>query len=104
VSQFASAISNAGFGTATIRGDTERVWDAGATLLARLGMLTGGAAGSTVSGLKIDDRRLSEEQVQREYTEATVVLILWLVFLVVGISVFLLALPDEYPLSTSSST
>ncbi|WP_336325560.1 TrkH family potassium uptake protein [Halovenus sp. HT40] len=125
--QFVSATSNAGFGTASVGAGTERVWGAGPTLLACLGMLTGAAAGSTVSGLKlirvitlikgtvwqirnvfqpstavrylrIDDRKLSEEQVQREYTEATVVLVLWLSALVVGITVFLAALPPEYPL------
>jgi trk system potassium uptake protein TrkH len=125
--QFVSATSNAGFGTTTVGGGTEQVWTAGATLLLCLGMLTGAAAGSTVSGLKlvrvitllkgtawqlrgvflpdstvrylrIGDRRLSEEQIQREYTEATVVLVLWLAALVVGIAVFLTVLPPEYPL------
>jgi trk system potassium uptake protein TrkH len=125
--QFVSATSNAGFGTATIGGGTEQVWGAGATLLACVGMLTGAAAGSTVSGLKlirvitlikgtvwqlrgvfqpesavrylrIDDRQLSEQQVQREYTEATVVLILWLVFLAIGITVFLAVLSPDHPL------
>jgi trk system potassium uptake protein TrkH len=125
--QFVSATSNAGFGTATIGGGTEVVWGAGATLLACVGMLTGAAAGSTVSGLKLvrvitlvkgtlwqirgvfrpdsavrylpmDGRRLSEEQVQREYTEATVVLLLWLTMLAVGVAVFLAVLSPRYPL------
>jgi trk system potassium uptake protein TrkH len=125
--QFVSATSNAGFGTATIGGGTEQVWGAGATLLACVGMLTGAAAGSTVSGLKlirvitlikgtvwqlknvfqpdtavrylqINDRQLSEEQVQREYTEATVVLVLWLSVLAVGITVFLAVLSPDHPL------
>ena len=125
--QFVSATSNAGFGTTTIGGGTERVWGAGATLFACLGMLTGAAAGSTVSGLKlirvitlikgtvwqiesvfqpnsavrylqIGDRRLSEEQVQSEYSEATIVFILWITFLVIGVAVFLWALPSAYPL------
>jgi len=125
--QFVSATSNAGFGSATIGNGTEQVWGAGSTLLLCLGMLTGAAAGSTVSGLKlirvitllkgtvwqirtvflpdsavrylqIGDRRLDEAQTQREYTEATVVLLLWLLFLVVGIAVFLLALSPEHPL------
>ncbi len=51
--QFVSATSNTGFGSASIGGGTEQVWSAGATLWACLGMLTGGAAGSTVSGLKL---------------------------------------------------
>lgn len=125
--QFVSATSNAGFGTTTIGGGTERVWGAGATLFACLGMLTGAAAGSTVSGLKlirvitlvkgtiwqiesvfqpesavrylqIGDRRLSEEQVHSEYSEATIVFILWIVFLIIGVAVFLWALPPEYHL------
>ena len=49
--QFVSATSNTGFGSAAIGGGTEQVWSAGATLLACLVMLTGAAAGSTVSGL-----------------------------------------------------
>ena len=125
--QFVSSTSNAGFGTVAIGGGTERVWGAGATLFACLGMLTGAAAGSTVSGLKLirvitlvkgtiwqiesvfqpktavrylqmGERRLSEEQLQREYSEATVVFILWIAFLVIGVSVFLWALPSSYPL------
>ena len=100
---------------------------AGATLLTCLGMLTGGAAGSTTSGLKlirtitlvegtgwqirdvfrprsavrhlrIGERRLGEQQAQREYTEATVVFILWLTFLAVGVAVFLSVLPSACPL------
>lgn len=51
--QFVSSTSNAGFGTAAIGDGTERVWSAGATLFACLGMLTGAAAGSMVSGLKL---------------------------------------------------
>ena len=125
--QFVSATSNAGFGTATVGDGTGQVWSAGATLLMCLGMLTGAAAGSTVSGIKlirvitilkgtawhirgvfvperavrylqIGDRRLSEQQVEREYTEATVVFILWVAFLCLGVAVFLYALPSEYPL------
>ena len=125
--QFVSATSNTGFGTAAIGGGTEQVWSAGATLLACLGMLTGAAAGSTVSGLKlirvitlikgtvwqiqdvfrpnsairylqIGERKLSEEQAQREYTEATVVFVLWLTFLVIGVAVLLRVLSPAHPL------
>ncbi|WP_128906214.1 TrkH family potassium uptake protein [Halorubrum amylolyticum] len=125
--QFVSATSNTGFGSAAIGGGTERVWTAGPTLLACLGMLTGAAAGSTVSGLKlirvitlikgtvwqirdvfrpqtaisylrIGDRRLSEAQAQREYTEATVVFVLWLAFLALGVAVLLRVLAPTYPL------
>ncbi|GAA0543655.1 TrkH family potassium uptake protein [Halorubrum ejinorense] len=125
--QFVSATSNTGFGSASIGGGTERVWTAGPTLFACLGMLTGAAAGSTVSGIKlirvvtlvkgtiwqiqdvfrpqaairylqIGDRRLSEAQAQREYTEATVVFLLWIAFLVIGVAVLLRVLPPTYPL------
>jgi trk system potassium uptake protein TrkH len=125
--QFVSATSNTGFGTATIGDGTGRVWTTGATLLACIGMLTGAAAGSTVSGLKLirvitlvkgtawqihgvlvpgkavrylqlGDRRLSERQAESEYTEATVVLILWISFLVVGVAVLLAALSPAHPL------
>lgn len=125
--QFASATSNAGFGTATIGGGTEQVWSAGATLLACVGMLTGAAAGSTVSGLKlirvitlikgtawqirnvfqpqtavrylqIGERRLSEKQAQREFTEATVVFLLWIMFLAIGVAVLLSVLSPAHPL------
>ncbi|MFB6126556.1 MAG: TrkH family potassium uptake protein [Halolamina sp.] len=125
--QFVSATSNTGFGSAAIGDGTEQVWSAGATLLACLGMLTGAAAGSTVSGLKLirvitlikgtvwqiqdvfrpqsairylqlGERRLSEEQAQREYTEATVVFLLWLLFILIGVAVLLRVLSPAYPL------
>ena len=125
--QFVSAVSNTGFGTETVGGGTEQVWSAGATLVTCLGMLTGGAAGSTTSGLKlirmvtlfrgtawqirnvfhpssavrylkIGERKLSEEQVQREFTEATVVFFLWITFLMIGIAVLLRVLAPGYPL------
>ena len=124
--QFVSAVSNTGFGTESIGSGTERVWSAGATLLLCLGMLTGGAAGSTTSGLKIirivtlikgtawqirdvfqpssairyleiGDRKLDEEQAQREYTEATVVFFLWILFLIIGLAVLLWVLSPAYP-------
>ncbi|ELZ08309.1 trk system potassium uptake protein TrkH [Halovivax asiaticus JCM 14624] len=125
--QFVSATSNTGLGTTTIGNGTEQVWSPGTTLLLCLGMLTGAAAGSTVSGLKlvrvitlvkgtawqignvlqpdsavrrlqIGDRNLGEAQFQREYTEATVVFILWIAFLVVGVAVLLRVLSPGHPL------
>ncbi|MCU4742187.1 TrkH family potassium uptake protein [Natronoglomus mannanivorans] len=124
--QFVSATSNTGFGTTTIGGGTERFWAAGATLFICLGMLTGAAAGSTVGGLKlirvitllkgtvwqiqsvfapdnairhlrIGKRTLSEHQINREYTEAAVVLILWIVFLIIGVAVMLWTLSPDHP-------
>jgi trk system potassium uptake protein len=125
--QFVSATSNTGFGTADIGGGTERAMSAGATLLICLGMLTGAAAGSTVGGLKLirvitlikgtiwqvesvfapdsairrlrmGTRTLGEDQVRREYTEATIVFVLWILFLILGVAVLLWALAPEHPL------
>ncbi|WP_248516955.1 TrkH family potassium uptake protein [Salinarchaeum laminariae] len=125
--QFVSATSNTGFGTAAVGNGTEVVWTAGPVLVLCLGMLTGAAAGSTVSGIKLirtitlvkgtvwqvqgmfypdsavryfqlGKRRLSEQQFQREYTEATVVLVLWLGALVVGVAVLLRVLSPAHPL------
>ncbi|CQH64520.1 Trk-type transport system (probable substrate potassium) (plasmid) [Halobacterium hubeiense] len=125
--QFVSATSNTGFGSAAVGGGTEQVWSAGATLLTCLGMLTGGAAGSTTSGLKlirvatlikgtvwqiqevfrpdtairylrIGERKLGEQHAEREYTEATVVFVLWITFLAIGVAVLLRVLSPAYPL------
>lgn len=125
--QFVSATSNTGFGTATIGQGTTRVWSTGATLLPTIGMLTGAAAGSTVSGLKlirvitlvkgtiwqingifypdravrylkIGERRLKEDAVDSEYTEAALVTILWVSFLVIGVTVLLWILDPAHPL------
>lgn len=124
--QFVSATSNAGFGTATIGNGTEQVWSAGATFLLCVGMLTGAAAGSTVGGLKLirvlvllkgtlwqirsvfvpdsavrhlrlGTRTLDRNQIEREYTEAAVVFVLWILCLMAGIAVLLYVLPQEYP-------
>ena len=124
--QFVSATSNTGFGTAAVGGGTERAMSAGATLLICLGMLTGAAAGSTVGGLKLirvitlikgtvwqvkdvftpdsairrlkmGKRTLSEKEAQNEYTEAAVVFVLWIIFLIIGIAVLLHTLSAEHP-------
>ncbi|WP_232833865.1 TrkH family potassium uptake protein [Saliphagus sp. LR7] len=124
--QFVSATSNTGFGTTTIGSGTERAWTAGATFIACIGMLTGASAGSTVSGLKLvrvitlvkgtvwqiqdvfypssavrhlqmGQRTLDEDQVQREYTEATVVFVLWIAFLIIGVAVLLRTHSSAFP-------
>ena len=124
--QFVSGASNAGFGTTTIGNGTERVWTTGATLLICAGMLVGGAAGSTVGGIKliraitlvkgaqwriggifvpdsairrlrIGDRSLNESQASREFEEAAIVLVLWFLFLAVGLVVLLATLPMDIP-------
>ncbi|MFC4438015.1 MULTISPECIES: TrkH family potassium uptake protein [Natrialbaceae] len=124
--QFVSGTSNAGFGTTAIGNGTEQVWTADATLIVCAGMLTGAAAGSTVGGIKliraitlvkgsrwriagvftpssavrrlrIGDRSLDEDQASRELEEAAIVLLLWLIFLAVGLTVLLATLPTEIP-------
>ncbi len=124
--QFVSATSNTGFGTAAIGDGTGRAMSAGATFIICLGMLTGAAAGSTVGGLKLirvitlvkgtiwqvgdvfapdsavrrlklGKRKLDEDQVQAEYTEAAVVFVLWIVFLIIGVAVLLWVLSPEHP-------
>lgn len=126
VFQFVSATSNTGFGTAAIGGGTERAMSAGATFLLCLGMLTGAAAGSTVGGLKLirvitlikgtiwhvrdvfapdnairkmqmGSRTLNADQIEREYIEAAVVLVLWILFLIVGVAVLLYTLAPTHP-------
>lgn len=50
--------------------------------------------------LNTGERTLDEDQIQREYTEATVVFVLWLTFLIIGVAVLLQthspAFPAEY--------
>jgi trk system potassium uptake protein TrkH len=127
--QFVSAATCTGFQTAV---DATNValgrWPIQAQLTVVGAMVVGGAAGSTVGGIKIvravtlakglryhvvdvfypdtavrrlqiDDRRLNDRQVRQEFTEAAIIAILWVVFLAVGVFVLLLALPGgEYTL------
>jgi trk system potassium uptake protein TrkH len=127
--QFVSAATCAGFQTAA---DATNValgrWSAQAQLTVVVGMVVGGAAGSTVGGIKliraltllkgiryrigdafypdsavrrleIDGRRLSEEEANREFDEAAIIALLWFIFLALGGLVLLLALPEgEYTL------
>jgi trk system potassium uptake protein TrkH len=127
--QFVSAATCTGFQTAV---DATNValgrWPIQAQLTVVGAMVVGGAAGSTVGGIKIvravtlakglryhvvdvfypdtavrrlqiDDRRLNDRQVRQEFTEAAIIAILWVVFLAVGVFVLLLSLPGgEYTL------
>ncbi|MBZ6493988.1 TrkH family potassium uptake protein [Natrinema longum] len=127
--QFVSAATCAGFQTAA---DTTNValgrWPAQAQLTVVFGMVVGGAAGSTVGGikliraltllkgirfrigdvfypetavrrLKINGRRLDEREVRQEFEEAAIIAALWFFFLGIGIFVLLLILPQgEYTL------
>ncbi|WP_135664210.1 TrkH family potassium uptake protein [Halorhabdus rudnickae] len=123
--QFVSAATCTGFQTAV---DATNValgaWPAQAQLLVAFGMFVGGAAGSTVGGikiirgltlikgiqyhvadvfypdsavrrLKINDRRLTETEANREFVEATIITALWTTFLVVGTVLLLVILPAE---------
>jgi trk system potassium uptake protein len=60
---------------------------------------------TAIRRLRLGKRTLDREQIEREYTEATVVFVLWSVFLIVGVAVLLWVLsPDTIRSSTSSST
>ncbi|MFB6304855.1 MAG: TrkH family potassium uptake protein [Haloferacaceae archaeon] len=103
--QFVSALTCTGFQSSPIGG-----WSAGGKLLISGAMVLGGAAGSTVGGIKlirgytafrgirfqfarvflprnaivttrIGDRQLGREQMEREFSEAAIVSLLWLVLL-----------------------
>lgn len=120
--QFVSAATCTGFQTAV---DATNValgaWPAHAQLTLTLGMIVGGAAGSTVGGIKliraitlmkgirfhiaevfypdsavrrlqIGDRRLREIEIRQEVEEAAIIAVLWMVFLVIGLTVLLLTL------------
>jgi trk system potassium uptake protein TrkH len=52
----------------------------------------------TVRYRKIDNRNISEEQVQREYTEATVIFILWMMSIAMGVAVLLRVLSPPHSL------
>jgi trk system potassium uptake protein TrkH len=115
--QFVSAATCTGFGTTGVRD-----WAAESQLLMSGAMVVGGAAGSTVGGikmiraitlvkgaafrvqdvflpdsavrrLKMNGRTLSEEEVSREFEEAAIVSFLWVTFLLVGMVVLLLTVP-----------
>ncbi|MFB6087438.1 MAG: TrkH family potassium uptake protein [Haloarculaceae archaeon] len=122
--QFVSAATCTGFQTAV---DATNValgnWPTTAQLTVTAGMVIGGAAGSTVGGIKIiravtllkgiryrisdvfypesavrrlqiGDRRLSSEEASREVEEAAIITLLWVGFLALGIVVLLLVLPE----------
>lgn len=123
--QFVSAASCTGFGTTGI-GD----WSPQAQLTMSLAMFTGAAAGSTVGGikliraitlirgtifriqdvfypksavryLKLDDRRLSETELSREFEEAAIIAFLWVLFLGIGLAVLLLTIDSSFTLANA---
>ena len=126
--QFVSAATCTGFQTAVGLTTTPLgQWPASTQLLLTGGMVVGGAAGSTVGGIKIiraatiatgirfevadvfypesavrrlriGDRVLTPSQGHREFTEAAIITLLWLIFLLVGVLVLLVSLGGQYPL------
>ncbi|WP_256300837.1 TrkH family potassium uptake protein [Haloarchaeobius salinus] len=123
--QFVSAMSCTGFQTAVDSTNVALgKWPAQAQLTVTFGMVVGAAAGSTVGGIKlirlatlvkgirhritdvfvpdtavrrlqIDDRRLTEEEANRELGEAAIISVLWFVFLALTTFVLLLVLPEN---------
>ena len=122
--QFVSAATCTGFQTAV---DATNValgrWPASAQLAVTGAMIVGGAAGSTVGGikliraltlakgirfhiadifypesavrrLKMDGRSLTEDESHREFEEAAIIGFLWFVFLGIGTFVLLVTLPS----------
>ncbi|MFB6113577.1 MAG: TrkH family potassium uptake protein [Halodesulfurarchaeum sp.] len=117
--QFVSAASCTGFQTASHLGQS---WSPETQLFLSVGMVVGGAAGSTVGGIKliraitlvkgtafrirgifepssamryltIDGRTLSEVEASQELEEAAIITFLWVVFLGIGTFVLLWLLP-----------
>ncbi|MEM4781534.1 MAG: TrkH family potassium uptake protein [Halalkalicoccus sp.] len=120
VFQFVSAATCTGFQTAN---DLGTRWSALAQLTVSAGMVVGAAAGSTAGGIKlirlitllkgatyrvgdvfypqsavrhlrIDGRVLGDTEVSREFEEAAIIALLWLVFLGTGVVVLLLSVPE----------
>ncbi|MFB6109425.1 MAG: TrkH family potassium uptake protein [Halodesulfurarchaeum sp.] len=127
--QFVSAATCTGFQTAV---DATNValgnWPVAAQLVVAGGMVIGGAAGSTVGGIKliraltlakgmrfqiadvfypdsavrrmeIDGRTLTPAENHREFTEAAIISLLWIVFLMIGVMGLLVVLPDTHSLA-----
>lgn len=125
--QFVSATTNTGFGTATVGTASASLWSVSSILFICLGMLTGGSSGSTTSGIKIirsymlmkgtiwqvmsairpqnairtfrtSKREMSNSEFNKEYTEATVIIVLWFVSLFVTTLLLSIIYPDSVPL------
>jgi trk system potassium uptake protein TrkH len=121
--QFVSAMSCTGFQTAVSATNVALGrWPMGAQLTVAFGMVLGGAAGSTAGGIKlirlatllkgirfrivdvfypetavrrlrINNRRLTETEASQEFTEAAIIALLWLLFLIAGVAGLLAVLP-----------
>lgn len=120
--QFISALTCTGFQTADIHS-----WSEASKLVLAIAMVIGGAAGSTVGGIKLirlillykgvvwkfkkvslppttvtlfklGSKSLSSEEANEEVAEAALVSFLWVVFLLAGVFVLLQIVPAEYTL------
>ncbi|MFP4298012.1 MAG: TrkH family potassium uptake protein [Spirulinaceae cyanobacterium] len=121
--QWASALGTCGFNTTDIK-----TWSPSAKLLMTLGMLIGGAAGSTVGGLKLnrfvallqaiawkfqrliltphqllryrlDNQVVSETEANRHIESVAVLALLWLLLLILGVFALLGQVSPIYTLS-----
>lgn len=120
--QFVSALTCTGFQTADVH-----LWSESAKLILAIAMVIGGAAGSTVGGIKLirlilltkgviwkfkkvslsstmviryklGSKSLTPEEANEEVAEAALISFLWIVFLFLGIFVLLRIVPVEYTL------
>ena len=118
VFQFVSALTCTGFQSSPIGS-----WSDGGKLLLSVAMTIGGTAGSTVGGIKIiraytvargirwqfgrvflpasavvsvemDGRRLGREEMEREFSEAAIISLLWVLLLIVSSIVLVNVAPD----------
>ncbi|PSP31182.1 potassium transporter Trk [Halobacteriales archaeon QH_10_67_22] len=123
--QFVSAATCTGFGTTGI-GD----WSVASQLTMSFAMVVGAAAGSTVGGIKLirlatltkgtvfriqsvfypdsavrflrlNGRRLSDDELSHELEEAAIIAFLWFVFLSVGLAVILLSVGPSFTLENA---
>ncbi|MGB7084864.1 MAG: TrkH family potassium uptake protein [Phormidesmis sp.] len=121
--QWVSALTTCGFGTQSLQ-----FWSSGNKLLLSLAMVIGGAAGSTVGGIKlsrlliladtaacrfrrttltprqitirrINGKPLTPKQANREIEDAVAIALLWIVSIVLGVLILLRLVPLEYTLS-----
>lgn len=120
--QFVSALTCTGFQTANVH-----VWSESSKLILATAMVIGGAAGSTVGGIKLirlillykgviwkfkkvslsptivivhklGSKSLTPEEANEEVAEAALISFLWIVFLFLGIFVLLRTVPAEFTL------
>ncbi len=120
--QFISGLTCTGFQTFDVYG-----WSETGLLLVGLAMVIGGAAGSTAGGVKLirfvifykgvgwwfkraslplsavvyftlGDKKLSDEELNRELGEVALIAVLWVIFLFLGILVLLHLVPSNYSL------